>query len=142
MSDSLRVGFIGLGDQGAPMASAIAGKFDLHVWARRAVSFDALGNARHVREADPVELAANVDLLCLCLRGDADLHDLLADRSLLRALGKGATIVNHATGDPAEAENFERITEELGVHFLDAPGQWWATWCGSAVANLLCGRPR
>ena len=93
MSDALRVGFIGLGDQGAPMAAAIAAKFDLHVWARRAVSFDALGNARHVKEADPVELAANVDLLCLCLRGDTDLHDLLADRSLLQALGKGATII-------------------------------------------------
>ncbi|MDQ0320848.1 3-hydroxyisobutyrate dehydrogenase-like beta-hydroxyacid dehydrogenase [Pararhizobium capsulatum DSM 1112] len=121
MSDPLRVGFIGLGDQGAPMAAAIAAKFDLHVWARRAVSFEALGNARHVREKDPVELAANVDLLCLCLRGDSDLHDLLTDRSLLQALGKGATIVNHATGDPAETETFERITEELGVHFLDAP---------------------
>lgn len=116
-----RVGFIGLGDQGAPMATAIAEKFDLHVWARRAASYDALGGIKHVKETDPVELAGNVDVLCLCLRGDADLHDLLSDRAMLKALGKGATVVNHATGDPVEAERFERMTEEQGVHFLDAP---------------------
>lgn len=121
MSDALRVGFIGLGDQGAPMATAIAEKFDLHVWARRAVSFDALGDARHVKEANPVELAAKVDLLCLCLRGDADLQDLLADRSLLQAMGKGSIVINHATGDPSEAEAFEQLVEEQGVQFLDAP---------------------
>jgi 2-hydroxy-3-oxopropionate reductase len=101
MSGPVSVGFIGLGDQGAPMATAIAEKFDLHVWARRAVPYDALGSARYKKEADPVELAGKVDVLCLCLRGDADLHDLLSDRSLLEALGKGGTVVNHATGDPA-----------------------------------------
>ncbi|RAS01372.1 hypothetical protein DEU52_1374 [Ensifer adhaerens] len=34
-----RVGFIGLGDQGAPMAIAIAEKYELHVWARRGSSY-------------------------------------------------------------------------------------------------------
>jgi 3-hydroxyisobutyrate dehydrogenase-like beta-hydroxyacid dehydrogenase len=33
VSDVVRVGFIGLGDQGAPMAVAIAEKYELHVWA-------------------------------------------------------------------------------------------------------------
>jgi 3-hydroxyisobutyrate dehydrogenase-like beta-hydroxyacid dehydrogenase len=38
----LKVGFVGLGDQGAPMAEAISDAgFELHVWARRAQSFDA-----------------------------------------------------------------------------------------------------
>ena len=32
----LRIGFVGLGDQGAPMAEAISDAgFELHVWARR-----------------------------------------------------------------------------------------------------------
>lgn len=121
MSTALRVGFIGLGDQGSPMATAIAEHFELHVWARRAVSYDALGSARHVRESGPVELAANVDVLCLCLRNDGDLRQLLADPLLLNALGRGSIIINHATGDPAESEAFERLVEEQGVHFLDAP---------------------
>jgi 3-hydroxyisobutyrate dehydrogenase-like beta-hydroxyacid dehydrogenase len=37
------VGFIGLGDQGAPMARAVADSaFELHVWARRAASLGAV----------------------------------------------------------------------------------------------------
>ncbi len=39
------IGFIGLGDQGLPMAKAIAAAgFPLHVWARRRSSLDALGD--------------------------------------------------------------------------------------------------
>jgi 3-hydroxyisobutyrate dehydrogenase-like beta-hydroxyacid dehydrogenase len=39
----LKIGFVGLGDQGAPMAEAISDSgFELHVWARRALSFDAI----------------------------------------------------------------------------------------------------
>lgn len=37
------VGFVGLGDQGAPIARAIAeGGYPLHVWARRPASFSAI----------------------------------------------------------------------------------------------------
>lgn len=37
------VGFIGLGDQGAPIARAISeAGFELHAWARKARSLDAL----------------------------------------------------------------------------------------------------
>jgi 3-hydroxyisobutyrate dehydrogenase-like beta-hydroxyacid dehydrogenase len=33
----LKIGFVGLGDQGGPMAEAISDAgFELHVWARRA----------------------------------------------------------------------------------------------------------
>jgi 3-hydroxyisobutyrate dehydrogenase-like beta-hydroxyacid dehydrogenase len=43
----LKIGFVGLGDQGAPMAEAISDAgFELHVWARRAQSFDAPQSAR------------------------------------------------------------------------------------------------
>ena len=42
------VGFIGLGDQGLPMAIAIADSgFDLHVWARRPTSLDGLVDVTH-----------------------------------------------------------------------------------------------
>ena len=103
------------------MAVAIAEKFELHVWARRDASYDILADVDYKRASSPADLAAKVDFLCLCLRNDADLHDLLADRSLLKALGKGGTVINHATGDPVEAEEFERLAEEMDVRFLDAP---------------------
>lgn len=121
MTDVMRVGFIGLGDQGAPMAVAIAGSCELHVWARREASYEALGRTPHIRASSPTALAATVDVLCLCLRSDADLHEMFADRSVFRELGRDNVIVNHATGDPVQSECFESLSEEWGVRFLDAP---------------------
>ncbi len=121
MSNPVRVGFIGLGDQGAPMAAAIAERYPLHVWARRETSYEALGEAPYTTADSAAVLAASVDVLCLCLRNDTDLQVLLADGTVLAALGRGKTIINHATGDPIESVEFERLANTWGVRFLDAP---------------------
>lgn len=121
MSNPVRVGFIGLGDQGAPMAAAIAERYPLHVWARRETSYEALGEAPYTTAHSARVLAASVDVLCLCLRNDTDLQVLLADGTVLAALGRGKTIINHATGDPIESVEFERLANAWGVRFLDAP---------------------
>jgi 3-hydroxyisobutyrate dehydrogenase-like beta-hydroxyacid dehydrogenase len=48
------IGFIGLGDQGLPMATAIAeAGYSLHVWARRPGSLAALGTIAHGRRTPP-----------------------------------------------------------------------------------------
>jgi hypothetical protein len=63
------VGSIGLSDQGLPMASSVAeAGYPLHVWARRAASFDALDDTPYVRHddntSDPPLLPA--PRLCVC----------------------------------------------------------------------------
>ena len=64
-----KVGFTGLGDQGAPMAQAIAGAgFELHARARRPQSFDGLAGVAFVHQESPQSLATIVDILALCLR--------------------------------------------------------------------------
>src|SRR6202035_2819038 len=64
-----QVGFVGLGDQGGPMAVAIVeAGFFLHAWARRPQSYDALGGAAFERHDDLASLARAVDVLALCLR--------------------------------------------------------------------------
>jgi len=70
-----RVGFVGLGDQGGPMALAIVeAGFPLHAWARRPQSYDALGGAAFERHDDLASLARAVDVLALCLRDDQDIR--------------------------------------------------------------------
>lgn len=117
---ALKVGFIGLGDQGAPMATAIADHFELHVWARRPASYESLGKASFIKAENANAVAAAVDVLCLCLRGDADLAGMLDD-GLATALGSGKTLINHATGDPAAAKRFAEQCQMEGVAYLDAP---------------------
>jgi 3-hydroxyisobutyrate dehydrogenase-like beta-hydroxyacid dehydrogenase len=121
MSD-LKIGFVGLGDQGAPMAEAISDAgLELHVWARRAQSFDAISGAKYLRHDNLESLAAVVDVLSLCLRDDADIWDLIKRQRIIEALRPGTILVNHGTGDPTENERIARFLAQSGIRFLDAP---------------------
>jgi 3-hydroxyisobutyrate dehydrogenase-like beta-hydroxyacid dehydrogenase len=73
----LKIGFVGLGDQGAPMAEAISDAgFELHVWARRAQSFDAISRVKYLRHDNLESLAVMVDVLSLCLRDGEDIWSI------------------------------------------------------------------
>ena len=114
------VGFIGLGDQGLPMATAIAeAGFPLHVWARRPASLDALGGVPHHRHDTVEEPAAACDIVCLCVGTDDDVLRL-ADR-LLEGLRPGAVVVNHGTGLPSNAVRLAELCARGGVQVVDAP---------------------
>lgn len=114
------MGFIGLGDQGLPMATAIAeAGFPLHTWARRPVSLDGLGKVAHQRHDTIGELAAACDLVGLCVRTDDDVLQLAGQ--LLEGLRPGAVVVNHGTGLPSNAVRLSELCAKGGVEVLDAP---------------------
>jgi 3-hydroxyisobutyrate dehydrogenase-like beta-hydroxyacid dehydrogenase len=116
------VGFIGLGDQGAPMAQAIGDNgFGLHVWARRPQSLDVLAQTRHTVHDSPASLAAAVDILALCLRDDRDIWEVLGTPGVEDALRPGLIVVNHGTGDPGENREIAGHLAGKGVAYLDAP---------------------
>jgi 3-hydroxyisobutyrate dehydrogenase-like beta-hydroxyacid dehydrogenase len=118
----LKIGFVGLGDQGAPMAEAISeAGFELHVWARRAQSFDAISRVEYLRHDSLKSLAVRVDVLSLCLRDDEDIWNLIRQHRLIEALRSGSIVVNHGTGDPTENEHIGAFLAESGIKYLDAP---------------------
>lgn len=116
------VGFIGLGDQGGPMAVAVAeGGFALHVWARRPASFGVLAGVPHIAHQGPAELAAACDIFCLCLNDDTDVWDVLHHPGVLQALKVNSIVVNHGTGDPDENRRIASTLAAAGFAYLDAP---------------------
>jgi 3-hydroxyisobutyrate dehydrogenase-like beta-hydroxyacid dehydrogenase len=120
-----RVGFIGLGDQGAPMAQAIGDSgFGLHVWARRPQSLDVLARTRHTVHDSPASLAAAVDILALCLRDDRDIWEVLGTPGVEDALRPGLILVNHGTGDPGE-------NREIAGHLAGKRVAYWPAWTSS-----------
>src|SRR3954452_320500 len=115
-----KVGFIGLGDQGGPMAEAIGEQgFELHVWARRPTSLSAVAAVPHVVHDAVAGLAGSAELIGLCLRDDADIWNLLDDQHLLANIAPGTIIVNHGTGDPGEAERISAHVTKADVIYLD-----------------------
>lgn len=115
------VGFIGLGNQGLPMAVAIAeAGFELHVWDRRPSALDALEGVPHVAHDTVGELAAVSELVALCVPADSDVTALVRG-PLIEHLRPGTVIVNHGTGTPRVAQELAAFAAERGVDVLDAP---------------------
>ena len=77
----MRVGFIGLGSQGAPMARRIVeGGYDLTLWARRPATLEPFADTAAKTAHSPAELAAASDLVCICVVGDDDVREVLTRR--------------------------------------------------------------
>jgi 3-hydroxyisobutyrate dehydrogenase-like beta-hydroxyacid dehydrogenase len=137
------VGFIGLGDQGAPMAQAVsAAGYPLHVWARQPQSLAALDGYAHTAHATLAELARVCDIVALCLPKDADNTNIAVEGGLLADMSRGAVLVNHGTGMPQAARELAELAENYGVEFVDAPvsgGRTVALAC--QLTTIVGGNP-
>ena len=131
----MRVGFVGLGMMGLPMARAVAAAgFDLTVWARRPEQLTPFDQSQVAASLDA--LASTTDLLCICVRDDEGVKQLVdAARSQLRA---DAAVVVHATVHP---ETVRAIAQE-GLRVLDAPVSGGPTAAERGVLAVFAGGDR
>lgn len=118
-----RVGFIGLGSQGAPMACRIIdGGYPLTVWARRPGSLEPFRDTAVSFAATPAELGAASDVVGICVVADADVEDvLLRADGLLAGMAPGTTVAIHATVHPDTCRRLAERAAEKGVAVVDAP---------------------
>ena len=103
MSDSqTRVGFIGLGSQGGPMARRIVEEgYPLTIWARRPETLEPFADTAAVVASTPAELGAASDVVGICVMGDADVEDVvLRDDGVLAGMAPGGVIAIHTTIHP------------------------------------------
>ena len=119
----MRVGFIGLGSQGGPMARRIVdGGFPMTLWARRPASVEPFADTPARVAGSPAELAAASDLVCLCLVGDADVDEIACgEHGLLASMKPGGVIAVHSTVHPNTCRELAKKAGERGVSVIDAP---------------------
>ncbi|MEN4474486.1 NAD(P)-dependent oxidoreductase [Mycolicibacterium cosmeticum] len=119
----MRVGFIGLGSQGGPMARRIVeGGYDTTLWARRAASLDPYAGTAAKTASTPAELGAASDLVCLCVVGDDDVREVLfgAD-GVMEGLAPGGMVAIHSTIHPDTCREIAETASAQGVSVIDAP---------------------
>jgi 3-hydroxyisobutyrate dehydrogenase-like beta-hydroxyacid dehydrogenase len=119
----IRVGFIGLGSQGGPMARRIADAgFPLTLWARRASTLEEFAGTRAATAASPAELAKASDIVGLCVRDDNDIEEVTAGpEGVLAGLREGAVIAVHSTVHPDTCRRLAEQSAAVGAHVVDAP---------------------
>ena len=118
-----RVGFVGLGAMGVPMAWNIhrAG-FPLRVFNRTAPRTEPFAEAAIPVDSTPALLAAHSDLVLIMVSDDYALRAVLhGDSGVLAGLGRGQMVVNLSTVSPEATWEAAQEVHALGAHFLDAP---------------------
>ncbi len=118
----MKIGWIGLGAMGWPMAGHLHRKQLLTgIWNRSQDKANAFAEQHaDVRTANsPDELADSVDVIATCVSADDDLHAVI--EAMTPSLKAGHIVVDHSTVSPATARTVARALEKLEVPFVDAP---------------------
>ncbi|MBS1144789.1 MAG: 6-phosphogluconate dehydrogenase, NAD-binding protein [Proteobacteria bacterium] len=116
----MRIGFIGLGAMGRPMAQHVqhAGH-ELAVWARRP---ECIGDLPASVCATPAELGARCEVVFTVITSSADVEGVaLGKDGLIEGMAPGSVVVDCSTIAPDAARNIAEKLGEKGIHFLDAP---------------------
>jgi 3-hydroxyisobutyrate dehydrogenase-like beta-hydroxyacid dehydrogenase len=118
----LKVGFIGLGNQGAPIARhIIEAGYPTTLWARRPESLEPFAGTVSVART-PAELAAASDLVGVCTWDDASVDDVvLGDEGVLAGARPGTIVAIHATVSPDTCTRLAAQGAARGVIVIDAP---------------------
>jgi 3-hydroxyisobutyrate dehydrogenase len=129
----LRVGFVGLGSQGGPMARRIAEDgFPLTLWARRPQSVEPFQDTSVIVASTPAALGAQSDVVGICVVGDDDVEDvLLRADGVLSGMSPGGIVAIHSTVHPDTCRRVAARAVEYGVGVIDAP----VSGGGKAAAN-------
>jgi 3-hydroxyisobutyrate dehydrogenase-like beta-hydroxyacid dehydrogenase len=117
----MKVGFIGLGSLGDGIARRIARSgFPLVACDINPATLAAFDEPGAEREADALAVAEKVDALCVCVRMDDDVRDLVAGGAMFRALGEGGLFIIHSTIAPELCRELAEQAKAHGVDVLDA----------------------
>jgi 3-hydroxyisobutyrate dehydrogenase-like beta-hydroxyacid dehydrogenase len=137
-----RVGFIGLGVMGYPMAGHLAkAGHDVAVF-NRSPDKAARWAGEHdgTVAATPAQSAEGADIVFTCVGADDDVRAVvLGGDGALDAMRAGATLVDHTTASAALARELHEVCTERGVGFLDAPVSGGQSGAENGVLTVMCG---
>ena len=134
----MRIGFVGLGAMGLPMAGhLVAAGHDVAVASRSrgpidtAVAFGATdgGSPRGVAEAS--------DVVVLCVPNSPEVVEVV--EAMLPALGPGMTVVDCSTIDPEVERAQHARVGDVGAHYLDAPLSGGTAGAQKGTLTLMVG---
>lgn len=115
----VRLGYIGLGSMGAPMARRLAD------WPGGLIVYDVRGDAMvpliqaGATAAGGIAEVAAADVISVTVLNDEQVHDVVAE--LAEHVSPGAVIAIHSTIADTTAPELSRQFEPKGIHIVDAP---------------------
>ncbi|ACB33392.1 2-hydroxy-3-oxopropionate reductase [Leptothrix cholodnii SP-6] len=136
----MKLGFIGLGIMGAPMAGhLLAAGHELFVHTRSAVPA-ALGAAGAVACASGAEVAQRADVVFTMVPDTPDVQKVLfGENGVASGLSAGKTVVDMSSISPIETQVFARQIAALGCDYVDAPVSGGEVGAKAASLTIMVG---
>ena len=140
----MRVGFVGLGDQGGPIAARIhGGGFPLTLWARRSQSLEPFAGSDVGVAASPADLGRRSDVVGVCVFDAAGVRDvLLGPGGVVEGLQPGGIVLVHTTLSPDEVRDIASAVRAAGVELLDAPVSGGNARAAEGTLTVMVGGDR
>ena len=111
----MKIGFVGLGNMGAPMASNLANV------GHEVLGFDTVSVVPTgvIQAQTAQDAASGADVVITMLPNGVIAHSVARD--ILPIMAKGAVLLDCSTIDVASAQTIDQLAQDYGISFLDAP---------------------
>jgi 2-hydroxy-3-oxopropionate reductase len=137
----MKLGFIGLGVMGRPMALNLMKRgHEMAIYARRAEAAAPLIAAGARAYATPAEVAATAQVVFTAVTNSNDVEQIvLGQDGVIHGAARGGVLVDMETISPATARNVATALAEKGIDMLDAPVSGGPMGAEQATLSIMVG---
>lgn len=137
----MKLGFIGLGAMGRPMALHLMKHgHSMGVYARRAESAAPLVTAGATRYDTPAALAASCEVIFTMVTNSQDFVEVATgDNGIVHGARDGSVVVDMETISPAAVGSVAAVLAKQGVEMLDAPVSGGPAGAQQATLAIMAG---
>jgi 3-hydroxyisobutyrate dehydrogenase-like beta-hydroxyacid dehydrogenase len=141
----MKIGFVGLGQMGKPMAMNVvkkSGASSVTVFSVDQACYDEF-RREGARTAAQVSELCESDVIILCLpNGHVVREVLLGAEGLVHRLSKGQTVIDTSTIGHATTLEIAEVLSAAGIAFLDAPVSGMEARAVDGTLTVMCGGER
>ncbi len=136
-----KLGFIGLGIMGRPMALNLRkGGHMLWVHGRRPQTMQPLTAEGATACSSPMEVAANADIIFICVSDTPDVEQvILGENGVIHGVRSGSVVADMSTISPVATRTFAAELARKGVEMLDAPVSGGEVGAINATLSIMAG---
>ena len=136
-----RIGFIGLGIMGKPMArNLLAAGFDLTVHSRSSEPVDELVAAGATGGSDPAAVASASDITITMLPDTPDVEMVLVGSpGVIEGAAPGSLVIDMSSIDPGATRTMAAAFDARGIAMLDAPVSGGERGAIDATLSIMVG---
>ena len=138
----MKLGFIGLGVMGAPMAGHLAkAGHDVTVYNRTRAKAEAWVAQHGGRAAGtPRAAAQGAAIVFSCVGNDDDVREIAAGaEGAFNGMSAGAILVDHTTTSASVAAELAKLAQGRGLAFLDAPVSGGQSGAEQGILTVMAG---